>query len=396
MQSAPSRFSRIRAKRRNCHQPSPRRNLYRGRKGSQSGQCHQYHEQLESRGEAVLPVRGLTTSGLTLPSLGDVPTCYAVETGLPETASLALTLVQHDVLPAAAYKEGQRLLEFLRKAFEVRFRDLHLDTGQLSITLRLADEGRNQVDGLYFTVNLEPFYLDLRPVVQKLDAVDRRLAPALIEAVYLACANLVPVFEGQCSLETVEWLVWGGEEEELLWRAKEELAEARNVVADVITNDEAVAFAESHYLTSRHINGRLEHRFQQPKRIALKKLRRTFVKHDFNGLVELCDVMAQLKTLELPESDPNVFIDNGDFYPFGLVLGLPVNNAPDFVAEMFDELQQHVWNAGGWAPSYLREVRLDSHESLEQFARSLEAVMQGLALITRLVTLLEKECHDTP
>jgi hypothetical protein len=396
MQSAPSRFSRVRSQRRHRHQPSPRRNLYGGRKGSQSGQCRQRHEQLENRGEIVFSARGLTTSGLILPSLSDVPTCYAVETGLQETASLALTLVQHDVLPAAVYKEGQRLLEFLRKAFEVRFRELHLASGQLSITLRLADEGRNQLDGLYFTVNLEPVYLNMNPVVRKLDAVDRRLAPALIEAVYLACANLVPVFEGQCSLETVEWLVWGGEEEELLWRAKEELAEAHNVSADGITDEDAAAFAQSHYLTSHHINERLEHRFQQPKRIALKKLRRTFLKHGFNGLVELCDVVEQLETLELPESDPNVFIDNGDFYPFGLVLGLPVKNAPDFVAEMFDELQQHVWNAGGWAPSYLREVRLDSHDSLEQFARSLEAVLQGLALITRLVNLLEKECDDTP
>lgn len=396
MQNARSRLSRVRPKRRNCQQPSLRRNLYGRGKRSQSGQCRQRPEYVESRGEALLSVRNAAPTGLTLPSLDSMPECYTLETGLRETASLALTLVQHDVLPATTYQEGQRLLEFLQRAFALRCRDLELDTGQLSITLRLADEGRNQLEGVYFTVNLEPRYLDVSPLVQKLDLVDLRLAPALLEAVSLACASLVPVFEGQCATETVSWLVWGGEEEELLWRAKDELAEARGVQSETITNEEALDFAESHYLTSRHINARLEPRFQQPKTITLEPLRRTLMRHSFTRLVDLCNVMAQLETLELPESDPNLFVDNGDYYPFGLVLGLPKANANDFVAEMFDELQQHVWNCGGWAPSYLREVKLTSSESLEQFAHSLEAVLQGLAMITNLVKLLEKECDDTP
>ncbi len=396
MQNASSRLSRVRPKRRSRHQPSLRRKRYDGPNPSQSSKCHQCNEQLDDRGEAVLSRSVPATLGLTLPSLADVPTFYAVETGQQETASLTFTLVHHDVLPATVYQEGQRLLEFLRKAFDVRFRELHLDTGQLSITLRLADEGKNQVDGIYFTVNLEPFYLNMQPLVQKLDAVDRRLAPALVEAIHLACSDLVPVFEGSCALATVEWLVWGGEEVELLYRAKEELAEARSVSVDVISDDDAATFADSHYLTSRHVNARLEQRFQHLKGIGLKRLRRIFRKHGFQRLMEVCDVMEQLKTLKLPETDPNLFVDNGDFYPFGLVLGLPTENSDDFVAEMFDELQQQVWNAGGWAPSYLREVKLTSNESLEGLARSLETVLQALALITRLVTLLEKECDDTP
>jgi hypothetical protein len=326
-----------------------------------------------------------------LPRLGSVPTAYGLETHLQETAQLAHTLVRREVLPWRAYKEGQTLREFLQAAFDLRFAELGLHESPLHTLLRIADEAPNSIEGVYFTVNLQPLYLDLGVLLQKLDARDLALAPALVEALREATQNIVPVFEGICCRDTVEWLVWGGDEDELLERARDELAQARGTPLGTLSTEDVFAFAESHFLTSSHLGTRLEPRFQQPRALPLNTLRATFAKHHMDKLVQLCDVVKQLNALELPLNDPEVFYDRGDFNPYGLVLGLPRAGADDLVAEIFGELEQQVWNGGEWAPSYVFAVNLKDEASLEHLATSLEAVLQSLACVTNIVKILVEE-----
>jgi hypothetical protein len=323
-----------------------------------------------------------------LPRLALVPSCYQLETGFQETAQLARALVHADVLPYRVYKEGQGLLEFLHRAFETRVSELGLDKSKLSVTLRLADEGDSNIEGVYFTLNLEPVYLDLGSLIKNLDAIDLSLAPALVERIRLGCETLVPVYEGQCCCETVNWLIWGGDEEELFERARDELASARRVLPAELSREEVTAFAESHYLTSTHVNERLETRFQQPTELTLEALQTTFARHGCDELVELCAVLMQLERLEFPASEADIFYDRGDYYPYGLVLGLPKGDANDFVGEMFGELEQFVWSGGDWAPSYVIAVNWHDSRSLQNLASGVEGVLQGLACIAKIVNLL--------
>jgi hypothetical protein len=365
------------------------RKIYRRGGRSQSSRPRQKHERTQRRGEGVSPPVPLTPTGLVLPRLGPVPIAYGLETHLKETAQLAHTLVRGEVLPWCAYKKDQTLLEFLQAAFDLWFAELGLHETPLRTLLRIADEAPNMVEGVYFTVNLQPLYLDLGVLLQKLDALDPVLAPALVEAMRETTQKIVPVFEGICCRDTVEWLIWGGDEDELLERARDELAQARGTPPGTLSTEDIFAFAESHFLTSSHLDARLEPRFQQPRTLPLDTLQARFVGHHMDKLVQLCDVLKQLNALELPLNDPEVFYDRGDFNPYGLVLGLPRPGADDLVSEIFGELEQQVWNGGEWAPSYVFAVNLKDEASLEQLAASLEAVLQGLA--TKIVNILVEE-----
>jgi hypothetical protein len=371
-------------------QSSVYRNVREGRKRSQS--CHDdvRFEPLRRRGEDISPLEAFAPPGLVLPRLDLVPSSYQLETGLQETAQLARALVHADVLPYHVYKDGQGVLEFLNRAFETRLTELGLDKSKVSVTLRLADEGNSDIEGVYFTVNLEPVYLDLGSLLKKLDAIDLSLAPALVEGIRLGCETLVPVYEGQCCCETVTWLIWGGDEEELLERVRDELASARRVLPAELSQAEVTEFAESHYLTSTHVNERLEPRFQQPTQIPLEDLQTTFAQQGCNKLVELCAVLKHLERLDLPVSEADIFIERGDYQPYGLVLGLPRAGANDFVGEMFGELEQYVWSGGEWAPSYVIAVNWHDDTSFENLATGVEVVLQGLACVAKLVTLLEE------
>jgi hypothetical protein len=106
--------------------------------------------------------------------------------------------------------------------------------------------------------------------------------------------------------------------------------------------------------------------------------------------VELCAVLKQLERLEFPVSEADIFYERGDYYPYGLVLGLSRSEANDFVGEMFGELEQYVWSGGDWAPSYVVAVNWHDDTSLQNLATGVEGVFQGLACVAKLVTLLEE------
>jgi hypothetical protein len=317
-----------------------------------------------------------------------VPEVYFLETNIKETAHLAETLVRAEVIPAGVYQPGQSLIAFFNVAFEARLKNLSLHQSRVEVTLRCADESANDIEALYFTVNLQPVYFDLSGLVQKLDSLNPALAPALVQHIQAAAEKVAPVFEGGCCVETVEWLVWGGGEEELLERAREDLAYARRVHPEALEEEELLAFAESHYLTRKHVNERLELRFQQGSELSLDELQQHFVNHQCSNLEHLCERLKLLRDIELPESQEQAFYDRGDFYPFGLVLGLPKNQGDDLVAEMFGELEQYVWNAGDWAPAYALEIALGNEASLERLALGIEGVLKALVLVTEVVNLL--------
>jgi hypothetical protein len=386
--------AREHSKRRQRNLAPVRRRLPKRQGSSQGRNLRQRFNKAHRRGDDVSPLEPPPAVGLTLPRLESVPEWYWLETQLQETAHLAHTLVRCGVLPARAYQQGQNLLTFFHSAFEERLKELGLGASKLDITLKIADETPNDVEGVYFTVNLQPVYLDLGPLVKKLDMLDVALAPALVAHVSIAAERIVPAFEGHCCYETVEWLIWGGDEGELLLQARDELARARHIDPKTLSQEEVSTFADSHYLTSNHLDERLEPRFQQPCGLSLGDLTAQFVVHRCDTLVQLCGVLERLEKLELPVSDSEEFYDRGDFNPYGLVLGLPKNDADDFVAEMFHELEQHVWSAGEWAPSYVFEINVQDDRALERLSTSIEQVLQGLTLMNEVVNLLLEVVRD--
>ena len=225
------------------------------------------------------------------------------------------------------------------------------------------------------------------------DRVHEQLGPSLLTHLRLV-TPLTPAFTPEVAHDYIVTYHWEGfdEAENLLERAREDLAYAMQVNEDSLGDEELETFADSHYFTPRRVDSLIDPRYQHPGTLPLKACLELCRRHALPNLTRLCELLTELVALSdrLPERSGDFYASSDGYHPFAAVLGLPREGAEhDLVDEIHQEHEQAVWQGGEFDPVYALEIAPDDPSSLTALRSALEVAKRSLALTEELYTTLE-------
>ena len=151
------------------------------------------------------------------------------------------------------------------------------------------------------------------------------------------------------------------------------------------------AYADSHYLTPRHVDKRLKPRYQRPGGLTLGACRDLCPAEQYPNLRTVLDLLGELNALDdaLPQA-ASEYLERleGDF-PYALIVGLPQSQGGDLVAEIYDEYVNTVWQSGEFSPVYALALDPDDQGNLATLRSALGVLKRSLELTQRLCATLE-------
>lgn len=249
-------------------------------------------------------------------------------------------------------------------------------------------------DVRYFLITLdEGSYLDFSPIKAVCDGAHDQLGPSLLTHLQ-GCTPLTPAFTPEVCRDWIANLHWEGwdEAENLLDMARHDLAYARGVDEALLSDEEVAIYADDHYFTPRRVDRLVERRYGEPGRLSLEACTELCRRHGFAHLLSVCVLLEALRGLgqELPTCSERFYETTEGYQPFGLVVGMPHENAEmNLVEEMYREHEQLVWQGGEFDPVYALEIRPDDPDSLGTLKSALAVAKRSLELTQELYQTLE-------
>lgn len=348
---------------------------------------------------------------LPLPRL-TVPAHLHLRRAQPANARLALRLIERGVLPDTPADPRKDVPTLIEDALVARLqRSLPprlVEDERLHLGLHLSKPHPDEPHVLVTFHVYEPVPYDMTPLLQRLDALDARLAPNLLAQLDTAL-ELLPVFTPTAAYDVLVQWHWQGEDEpeELYWEARQELAHLREVHSDTLSEEEVRAFANQNYLTPDNIAGRLPKRLYRPDpQLDTTQMLAIATHQAEQGTLLptptdtwLVDALRQIQRLQALEptwrKDENaqaawdLLSYESLTPPMALVAHQGEAVADDLMVELFQDLERLAMEAGDYGPisAYLLDPSEDA--ALDALARHLETVEQRLALEAHLVTHLE-------
>jgi len=239
--------------------PAPRR-LPRAERGSQRHRNSTTTPERQRRTRTPTE-RQPTHAGLTLPKL-TAPTTYTLAPDRIRNARLAQDLLEHNVIDADDLDLNEDIPAAIANALAKAMTPEDPTGLHLTAHLRREDDQRLR---LYLVPELDSdTFLNAHALTQQLDALDTRLAPALLALVDRA-HHLTPIYTPGAAYDTVINLHWNGDDtgEEALEELRYEMAHERGIKPDEILIEEAKALANSQYLTPDTLEKRLPRRYYE-------------------------------------------------------------------------------------------------------------------------------------
>lgn len=319
--------------------------------------------------------------------MGSVPTRYPVYSEVSEGAQLALGLLDADIIDADDYEPAHDPASFIARSLGRLWTPDAFERFSLDYTFA------THFDQLYFHIKVTSGdYLDFSQPAQVCDRAHEALGPSLLTHLY-ATTPLLPAFTPEVCRGYIETFHWEDSEqaEYLLEMARNDLAAAREVEEESLSDEEVEAYADQHYLTPSFVDGALEPRYQQPGLLPLKACRELCRRHGFGNLLSACDLLLELRTLKdaLPERSESFFERTEHYTPYAVVVGLQGEGERDLVDEIYREYEQQTWEGGEFGPVYALEVDPRDPETLRRLKTALETCRRSLELTEKLYATLE-------
>ena len=317
-----------------------------------------------------------------------IPASYEVHTDVSEGASLALALLQAEIVDADHFERGADPSSFIARSLKRLWTPEGIE--DFSLTYSLA----TIADGLYFLIGLDQGnYLDFTPAALVCDRANEQLGPSLLTHLY-ACTPLLPAFTPEVCRDFIVSYHWEGwdEAENLVELARFDLAQAQGLDGDSLSREEVESYADSHYFTPRRVDSLIERRYQNPGKLPLAACEELCRRRSFSNLTRACELLTELRALAdaLPERAQEVYDYIEGCAPFGMVVGLQKEGAElDLVGEIFREHEQHAWQLGEFEPVYAIEVDPSIPETLTALKDALGTCKRMVELTQELYTTLE-------
>ena len=236
------------------------------------------------------------------------------------------------------------------------------------------------------------YYLDFSPIAALCGRVHDQLGPSILSHLYQGM-SVTPAFTPEVCHDFIVMSHWGGWDgaEELLELARQDLAYAGGVPGESSSDEVVEAYADSHYLTPRHVDERLEQRYQKPGGLTLGACRDLCSAEQYPNLRTVLDLLSELNDLDdaLPQA-ASEYLETleGDF-PYALIVGLPQSQEGDLVAEIYDEYVNTVWQSGEFSPVYALALDPNDQGNLATFRGALGILKRSLELTQQLCATLE-------
>ena len=368
---------------------SQRRSGARGRAGTGASDQLLHPEQDAPVSPLVLPA----PAGLSLPRLAGIPTSYPVHTDVGEGARLALSLLEARIIEADDFVKGHDPASFIARSLERLWVPRGIKRFSLDYSLVTA------FDQLYFLITLSRGdTFDFSQPALVCDRVHEALGPSLLSQLD-AATPLLPAFTPEACRAHIEMTYWEGWEDAayLFERARSDLAYARRVTEESLSQEEVETYADQHYFTPNTVNELLEPRYQQPGRLSLEQCGDLCRSHGYPNLTRVCELLGELRTLAraLPERSESLYGQIEHYQAYGVVIGLPSGQSRDLVEEIYWDYERDVWNGGEFGPVYALELGEDP-ETLVRLKRALRICQRSLELTEALYDTLEVTSSLSP
>ena len=317
-----------------------------------------------------------------------IPASYGVHTDVGEGASLALALLQAEIVDADDFEPGADPGSFIARSLKRLWAPEGVEDFSLTYSLTTIAEG------LYFLIGLDQAnYLDFTPAARVCDRTHEQLGPSLLTHL-VASTPLLPAFTPEVCRDFIVSYHWEGwdEAENLLELARYDLTQAQGVDGDSLSREEVESYADSHYFTPRRVDSLIDRRYQNSGTLPLVECATLCRRHGFTKLTKACELLRELRALTdaLPERAQEVYDYIEGCAPFGLVVGLPKEGVElDLVDEIFREQEQLAWQSGEFEPVYALELDPSDPNTLTALRDALGSCKRMVELTQELYTTLE-------
>lgn len=257
--------------------------------------------------------------------------------------------------------------------------------------------GEGWGDGVIVTIEQpdSPTLVAIGHAVRRWDAVDHRIAPSILRHLQTS-SRLLSFFDPAACLEVVATIYWFGDDsgEEVLLHAADNLADARRVKPEDLSEEEVRAYAEEYFQTPARVHKQIPRRFhwsQDP--IELEELHDLARRRGLEDVAIMCECAweYQQQAERLPEYDQDILELCEGEHPFNLFLEHVEGDDPYFMREVFDEYMQYAWQGQGLNPVHACRIDPNDPESVKLIPRMVQCVGDAIRTTRRWVATIEQE-----